>query len=30
MNQKDIDAVLDRHKRDLKAMDDALFEEQSR
>ncbi len=30
MNQKDVDAMLDRHKRDLKAMDDALFEEQSR
>lgn len=30
MNQKDVDAMLDRHKRDLKAMDDVLVEEQNR
>jgi len=30
MNQKDVDQMLDRHKKDLKAMDEVLVEEQAR
>jgi len=30
MNQKDVDQMLERHKRDLTAMDEVLQEEQSR
>jgi hypothetical protein len=30
MNQKDVDAMLERHKENLKALDDALFKEQTR
>merc|ERR1711990_989535 len=30
MNQKDVDQMLDRHKRDLSSMDEVLQEEQAR
>jgi len=30
MTQKDVDAMLDKHKRDLASMDEVLQEEQSR
>lgn len=30
MNQKDVDQMLDRHKRDLASMDEVLVEEQAR